>query len=348
MTPATNPIVDLRSDTVTKPTPEMKKAMFEAAVGDDVLGDDPTVTLLEQKVAQLVGMESAVYVPSGTMGNQVSIASWAARGDAILAEEQAHILYYEVAGPAIIAGVVTKTVPSENGVMSPDAIEKRVMKASLHTPGTTLLAVENTHNRSGGTITPLAHLTEYRKIADRHGMKMHLDGARAFNAAVALNVPISTVTKEFDSVSICLSKGLRAPIGSVVCGPETFINRARVWRKRLGGGMRQAGILAAAGIFALDHYVDRLSEDHRRAHQFAMEVNFLPGFMVETELVQTNIVVVQTDTGAAEWCEKLKTHGILCLPFAENTIRFVFHADVSDEGLQQAIDVFKLLSHNSD
>lgn len=338
------PIVDLRSDTVTQPTPEMRDAMMRAHLGDDVLGDDPTVIELEETAARIVGKEAGLYVPSGTMGNQIAIACHADRGDSILAEENAHILYYEVGGPAILAGVITRTVPSNHGVMEPDAIESRLMKASIHTPGTSLIAVENTHNRAGGTITPVKRMQEIYAIGQRHGIKVHLDGARVFNASVALSVPVTDLSQSVDSINFCLSKGLRAPVGSVLCGERSFIGKAKVWRKRLGGGMRQSGIIAAAGLYALEHYVDRLAEDHRRTRSLAESLSNLEDLEVNLEFVQTNILMVKTKAPAIEWVQKLASHGVKCMPFAEHQLRLVFHADIDDHGLKHAKEVFQLLS----
>lgn len=338
---ATQHVVDLRSDTVTRPTSNMLEAMFTAPVGDDVLGDDPTVMRLEELAADITGKEAAVFVPSGTMGNQIALASHCQPGDAILAEEDSHVLYYEVGAPALIAGVVSWTIPSKLGVMDPDDIERRVLKRSLHTPGTTLLCVENTHNRAGGTIIPLDVLGAYRELAERHEMKVHMDGARVFNAAVALGVPVREIAKCAHSITFCLSKGLRSPVGSVLCGREEFINRARIWRKRLGGGMRQAGLLAACGIISLTKMIDRLAEDHRRAKDLAETLDSLPGLHIDWETVQTNMVMVRTDRPADRWLEALHDVGVWALPPASHRIRLVLHADVTDEKLEYAKDAFE-------
>jgi len=333
-------IVDLRSDTVTRPPCEMLDAMMKAKVGDDVLGDDPTVNELEKLAAKTMGKESAVFVPSGTMGNQMAIASHTNRGEVVLAEENAHILYYEVGGPAIISAVLTRTIPSTKGIMDPQDIESRVMKATIHTPGSTLLCIENTHNRAGGTVTSISRMRDFRAVADRHGMKIHLDGARIFNASIFLGVDVSELTKDADSVNFCLSKGLRSPIGSVLCGPKAFIERARVWRKRLGGGMRQAGFLAAAGIYSLNHCVGRLADDHRRTKELAEELKKNPCLGIDLNCVETNILMVEVPGSSAQWSSDLRQYGILCLPFGETRLRLVFHADVDDEGLCKTIEAF--------
>lgn len=344
MSSPTASLVDLRSDTVTRPSPEMYEAMRSAPLGDDVLGDEPTVAKLEALAAERTGKEAAVFVPSGTMGNQIALAAHCQPGDSILIEEEAHILYYEVGAPALIAGVVSWTLPSDGGAMEPAAVESRILKASLHTPGTRLICLENTHNRAGGTVIPLATMTAYRQIADRHGVAIHLDGARVFNAAVALGVPVSEITRHVDSVNFCLSKGLRAPVGSVLCGPADFIVRARIWRKRLGGGMRQAGLLAACGIVSLTQMVDRLADDHRRARTLAEALSLLPGLTVDLAKVQTNMVMVGTPTPAAAWVPRLHEHGIACFDVAPNRLRLVLHADVDDEGVGRAIAAFTQLS----
>ncbi|HJP83492.1 MAG TPA: GntG family PLP-dependent aldolase [Fimbriimonadaceae bacterium] len=337
-------IVDLRSDTVTRPTAEMYEAMAAAPLGDDVLGDEPTVDKLEKLAAQMTGKEAAMFVPSGTMGNQIAMATHCDRGDAVLIEEEAHMVYYEVGGPGVLANVVTWTLPSDKGVMDPNVVESHVLKRNIHTPGTTLLCLENTHNRAGGTVIPMSTMREYRQVADRHGMKIHLDGARVFNAAVALNLPVREIADQVDSINFCLSKGLRSPVGSVLCGPAKFIEDARIWRKRLGGGMRQAGILAACGIVSLTKMVDRLAEDHRRARALAEMISELPGLTVDWDRVQTNIVLVSTDAPAAEWCDRLHEERVWCFPVAPNRFRLVVHADVGDPEVERAGEVFRALA----
>jgi threonine aldolase len=337
-------IVDLRSDTVTRPTAEMYEAMAQAPLGDDVLGDEPTVDKLEKLAAQMTGKEAAMFVPSGTMGNQIAMATHCNRGDAVLIEEEAHMVYYEVGGPGVLANVVTWTLPSDKGVMDPNVVESHVLKRNIHTPGTTLLCLENTHNRAGGTVIPMSAMREYRQVADRHGMKVHLDGARVFNAAVALNIPVQEIAGQVDTVNFCLSKGLRSPVGSVLCGPAKFIEDARIWRKRLGGGMRQAGILAACGIVSLTQMVDRLAEDHRRARALAEMISELPGLTVDWDRVQTNIVLVNTDAPAAEWCDRLHEERVWCFPVAPNRFRLVVHADVGDPEVERAGEVFRALA----
>lgn len=337
-------IVDLRSDTVTRPTPEMYEAMVKAPLGDDVLGDDPTVKELERVAAERMGMEAAVFVPSGSMGNQVAIAAHTRPGESVIFEEEAHVLFYEAGAPGAIAGIVPRTVPSANGVMDPDEVEARMLVGTLHTPGTSLICIENTHNRKGGAVVPVENFRRYREIADRYGARVHLDGARIFNAAIALGVDAREFTRHVDSVSFCLSKGLGSPVGSVLCGSEEFIARARLWRKRLGGGMRQAGILAACGLVSLARHVDRLADDHRRARRLAEGLRDVPGLAVDVEAVVTNILIVRTATPAAEWVSRLREAGVLALPFGTNRIRLVTHYDVDDAGIERAITAFHEVS----
>lgn len=331
-------IVDLRSDTVTRPTQEMVEAMLAAPVGDDVLGDDPTVTELEQLAARMLGKEAAVFTPSGTMANQIAIATHTSPGDVVIMEEDAHVFFYEVGAPAILANVLTRTLPSTMGVMDPDRVEQAVMKRNLHTPGTSLICVENTHNRAGGTTIPLSAQLAYREICDRHGLALHLDGARAFNASVALGVSIAELVRAYDSVSICLSKGLRSPVGSVLVGSSEFIEQARYWRKRLGGGMRQSGILAACGIVSLTKMVDRLAEDHERALEFGKAAQQIPGITLDLSTVQTNMVIVGTKWPHDLLLQAMRQDDVWALSPGPNRIRFVFHADVDDEKAGRAIE----------
>ena len=335
-------IVDLRSDTVTTPTEEMMEAMMCAKVGDDVLGDDPTVARLEEIAAMHTGHETAVFVPSGTMGNQIALASHTNPGDSIVAEDEAHILYYEVGAPAVLNGLLTRTVQTERGIMDAESIEKRLLQPSLHTPGTSLICLENSHNRAGGSVTTVESHREIRALADSHRLPIHLDGARVFNAAVALGVEVSQITDQVDSVSFCLSKALGAPVGSVLTGSMDFIEKARIWRKRLGGGMRQAGILAAAGIYALDNHIDKLADDHRRTKELYEALNGLPG--LDPTKPETNILMVNCDLPAENWIKALEEDGIRAFAMDPHRMRFVFHHQVTDEGLEQAKVVFRRIA----
>lgn len=333
--------VDLRSDTVTRPSPEMVQAMATAPLGDDVLGDDPTVHRLEREAAERVGKEAALFVPSGTMGNLVAVCSWVKHGEAVIIDEEAHILYYECAGSAVVAGALFRSVPSD-GVMRPADVEARVMASSVHTPGTTLLCLENTHNRMGGAVTSVETHRQYREVADRHGMHIHLDGARVFNAAVALGVDVSEITQHVDSVNFCFSKGLGAPVGSALCGSQEFVTQARQWRKRLGGGMRQSGVLAACCLVALEDVAGRLAADHARTQTLSDALVNLPG--LSPLPAPTNILMVETEVDASEWQTKLERAGVLCFAVGPNKLRLVLHRDVHDEGVQHAVAVIRKLA----
>ncbi len=337
--------VDLRSDTVTKPTPEMYAAMARADLGDDVLGHDPTTRQLEELAAQATGMEDALFVPSGTMGNQVALATHTHPGDSVLFDDDAHMVYYEVGAPAILSGVQARTVPSTNGVIDSSKIEARFLSKSEHTPGTTLLCMENTHNRAGGTVTPVEVHRQCRQAADRLGIRIHLDGARVFNAAVALGVRVTEITRHVDTVSFCLSKGLCSPVGSVLCGPADFIREARFWRKRLGGGLRQSGILAACGIVSLTRMVDRLAEDHLRTHKLATAVSALKGVSVVPP--QTNILMIDTVAPASSWVDALEKEGVWVVPTGSHRVRAVLHKDIGDLELEEALLAFHKVGHAS-
>ena len=329
---------------MTRPSSEMYEAMKNALVGDDVLGDDPTVLELEALAASKTGKEAAVFVPSGTMGNQMAIATHCRPGDALIAEQEAHVIYYEVGGIAIFAGTLTFTLPSVRGIMDPEDVKKRITKFNIHTPGTKLICLENTHNRAGGSITPIETMRAYREMADKEGIPIHLDGARVFNAAVGLGVDVKEITSQVDTVNFCLSKGLRAPVGSVLCGPADFIDRARVWRKRLGGGMRQAGLLAACGIVSLNQMVDRLADDHANAKTLARELSTVQGITTDESITETNIVLVHTEEPSATWVSHLHELGLWCFPVADNRLRLVTHADFKSDQIPGAIAAFKEVS----
>lgn len=286
-----NGYIDLRSDTVTQPTPEMRKAMYEAELGDDVFGDDPTVNRLEELSAAKMGKEAAIFVASGTMGNLVSLLTHCGRGDEVIVGSEAHIFRYEAGGSSALGGIAQFQIPNNaDGTLPLNQVEAAIRGSDQHEPRTRLIAIENTHNRCGGTVLPPQYMREVRALADRRGLPVHLDGARIFNAAVALGVDVKELTQYVDSVTFCLSKGLSAPVGSVICGSKDFIARARRIRKQLGGGMRQAGILAAAGIVALEKMIDRLADDHANARRLAEGLADMPGFIIDLDRVQTNIL----------------------------------------------------------
>lgn len=337
---AAKEIIDLRSDTVTKPTPEMRLAMAQAEVGDDVYGEDPTVNRLQELGAKMVGKEDALFIPSGTMGNQVAIMSWTSRGDEIIVEEQAHIINYEVGAPAVLSQVQTRPIKGFRGAMDPEEVKAAIRKSNVHFPRTGLICLENTHNRSGGCVLPLENMRAIHEIAAASGVPVHLDGARVFNAACALGVDVKEITRYCDSVQFCLSKGLCAPVGSLLAGPKEFIARARKYRKMLGGGMRQAGILAAAGIIALTKMTLRLQEDHDNAKRLAKGILEVNGLSVDMETVQTNMVAVSTrglGVDGPEFAALMKQYGVLFNADLPYRVRLVTHNDVTAEDIDEAV-----------
>ncbi len=334
-------IIDLRSDTVTVPTPEMRRAMFEAEVGDDVYGEDPTVNRLEAEAAAMLGKEAALFVPTGTQGNQVAILTHTRRGDEVIVESESHVFFYEVGGIAALAGCQTRPVPGVRGAMDPDQVEAAIRADNVHFPRTGLVCVENTHNRSGGCILPVENIRAVAEVAHRHGVPVHMDGARVFNAAVALNMPVAEVVAPVDSVMFCLTKGLGAPVGSVLVGSQEFIAEARRNRKLLGGGMRQVGILAAAGLVALHTMVDRLAEDHANARRLAEGLARIPGLTVEMETVQTNMVmfdILDLRWDAAALSGAMQRAGVLSNAVGKRRIRLVTHKDVAADDIPDALD----------
>ena len=332
-------IADLRSDTVTRPSPAMRRAMAKAEVGDDVLGDDPTVEVLQTKVAGLFGKEAALYVPSGSMGNSVCLGSQVRPGEEIIAEEWAHILNFEAGSPAGVWGIMTRPLRSDRGRMDVAEIGRWIRAGSLHTPRTAVVALENTHNFHGGAVMPLDYLREVRELTRERGVRLHLDGARIWNAAAATGVSLRDYGEVCDTMSVCLSKGLGAPVGSVVLGPRETIRTARHLRKRLGGGMRQVGILAAAGILAIDTMRERLPEDHANARALAEGMAGLPGLRVDLATVETNIVFTKVEgMPAAAFEERLAAEGVLTLATGADECRFVTHADVDREDIDRALE----------
>ena len=332
--------IDLRSDTVTKPTEEMRRSMAEAEVGDDVYGEDPTVVRLQELAAEMLGKEAALFVTSGTQGNQVAIATHALSGEEVIAEAEAHIFYYEAAAVSAIAGAQVRQLCGNQGVLDAEHVRDAIREPNVHHPRTALISIENTHNRAGGSVWPLEKLRELRAVADTYGVPIHMDGARLFNASVALGVSAKEIAKYVDTVQICLSKGLSAPVGSLVVGSRSFINKALQWRKRLGGGMRQAGVIAAPGIVALTTMVNRLSDDHANAKRLADALLNIKGISIHGGTVQTNIVIADiggTGVPVPEFLEDLKNEGILATSFGGTLVRFVTHRDVSAEDIERAI-----------
>lgn len=333
-------ISDFRSDTVTRPTENMRRAMAEAIVGDDVLGDDPTVQELESMAAALMKKEAALYVPSGTMGNSIAVNVWTRELDEVIVEAKAHIYNMESTSITFVSRINPRPLPSNRGAMDPYEVERNIKKPSVHLPRTSLICVENTHNGWGGAIVPMENLKAIREVANKHGVKVHYDGARVFNASQATGIPVHEYAVIGDSIMFCLSKGLSSPVGSVIVGPQSFIDQARRVRKALGGGMRQVGVLAAAGIVALNEMVSRLGEDHRRAKRLALEIHDLPGIGLDPEHVETDIIIFKFDhpqLTADELITKLKEKNVLALATPAKDIRFVTHKDIDDEDVEKAI-----------
>lgn len=333
--------IDLRSDTVTKPTADMRRAMAEADVGDDVYGEDPTVNLLEAEAAAVTGKAAAVLVPTGTMGNQIAVLCHTERGDEMLVHEESHIYYYEAGGPALLAGVTPRLLPGVRGRFSPGEVAAALRPPNAHFPVPRLVCLENTHNRGGGAVWDPAQVRAVADLARGAGLGVHLDGARIWNAAVALQRPVAELCAPADTVMCCLSKGLCAPVGSLLCGSAELISRARRYRKVLGGGMRQAGVLAAAGLVALRTMRDRLAEDHANARFLAEELAQVRGLQVDPRDVETNMVRVGTgDRPAERWSAALRERGVLANASGSHTLRLVTHHDVPRAACAQAIRVF--------
>lgn len=337
-------IIELRSDTLTRPTPVMRRAMAEAEVGDDVFGEDPTVNRLEKTAAERLGKESALFVSSGTMANIVSQITHCGRGDEMILGDEAHIFWYEQGGSAALGGIHPRTVPNEaDGTIPVEKIEAAIRADDVHFPRTRLIVLENTHNRCSGSPLDIAYMESVGALARRRGLKIHVDGARIFNAAVALGIEAAALAAEADSVSFCLSKGLCAPVGSLVCGSAEFVRKARRVRKVLGGGMRQAGVIAAAGIVALEEMVDRLAEDHDNARCLAEGLSRIEGLFVDPGRVRTNIVFVDTSASgvtAPELTRRLDAEGIRCLPLGPEMIRAVTHHPITADDIDYALDRF--------
>jgi len=337
-------VVDLRSDTVTRPTPAMRQVIANAEVGDDVLGDDPTVIKLQERAAALLGQEAALYVPSGTMANQIAIRAVTEPGDELIIDETTHSYNFETGGAAALSGVSFRIINGPRGIYTPAQAEALVRPDNVHYPHSRMVIVENTNNRGGGSIWPLEHLAGLRAVADRHKLHFHMDGARLMNACVARGVVPTVFTKHVDSVSLCLSKGLGAPVGSVIAGPASFVKRCHRFRKMFGGAMRQAGILAAAAIYALDHHVERLAEDHAHARRLADAIADLPGIGVNPAEVETNIVIFDVDPRhgtAADLAGRLRSAGVWLLPTAPQKARAVTHLDVSAAQIDEAVAAFR-------
>lgn len=339
-----NSYIDLRSDTVTKPSPEMRVAMAAAEVGDDVFGEDPTVNRLQEKVAELLGKEAALFVPSGVMANQLSIKAHTQPGDEIIVESGSHIFNYETAAPSLLSSVQLHTIQGERGILRAEQLAPAVRSAAYYMPRTSLICLENTHNKAGGTVYPLEEIKNIHSFAKERGIALHLDGARLWNASVATGISLKEYARHFDTVSVCFSKGLGAPVGSAVAGPKELIEKVRKFRKIFGGGMRQAGIIAAGGLYAVEHNIGRLKEDHEKARLFADTLSGVPGFSIDPKSVQTNIVII--DIGAtgkhpSELLTFLRANKILLTEMSHTSIRAVTHMDVTMDQVRQAATTIK-------
>lgn len=341
MPDALRPPIDLRSDTVTKPTPEMRRAMAAAEVGDDVLGDDPTVIRLQERVAEIMGKEAACFVPSGTMANQCAIRAHTEPGDEVIAHADSHIIHYETGAPAALSGVMIRPLSGPLGLFKAADVESAVRPVSSHFAKSALVVVENTHNRGGGAVWDLGEIAAVEGVARRHNLKMHLDGARIWNASAKTGIAPATYARHFDTVSCCFSKGLGAPAGSAVCGTRGHIARVHRFRKMFGGAMRQTGVLAAACLYALDHHLDRLNEDHAHAQRLAEGLGAIPGLSIAMP-VATNMVffdLAETFPAAQAFSEQLEARGVRMLSTAPRRIRAVCHLDVSRSQIDEAIRI---------
>ncbi|MDF0728374.1 low-specificity L-threonine aldolase [Cytobacillus sp. S13-E01] len=334
-------MIDLRSDTVTKPTEEMRRAAYEAEVGDDVYQEDPTVRKLEEVAAEMLGKEDALFVTSGTQGNQIAVLTHCVPGNEVLLEEDSHIFYYEGGAVSAFAGVQTRTIKGIRGAMDPLVVEAAIRGEDIHVPETGLICLENTHNRAGGAIVPVENMAGIYNVSRKYNVPVHLDGARLFNAAVALNKPLTDFTQYTTSVQVCLSKGLGAPVGSIIAGDKQFIAKARKWRKRLGGGLRQVGVIAAPGLVALTNMVDRLSGDHENAKILADGVRVITGLEVVNE-VDTNIVLIDVSKKGVtsnEFIDLLEKEGVQAVSFGPSLVRMTTHYDVPREQIDKALTI---------
>jgi len=338
-------VLDLRSDCATLPTPAMRQAMAQAELGDDVFGEDPTINRLEQLAAERVGKEAALYIPSGTMGNLTALLTHCGRGNEVILGDLAHIFLSEAGGAAALGGIHPRTLPTQpDGSLRLEDIERAIRPENVHHPRTRLICLENTHSLRGGVVLTPQYTEAVSRLAHNHGLLLHLDGARIFNAAVALDIDVRELVGVADSVQFCLSKGLSAPVGSMLCGTEPFIYEARRWRKMLGGGMRQAGVLAAAGIVALESMVDRLTEDHRHARILAEGLAEIPGFAIDLASVQTNIIMWRVEEGlpAPEVIAgRLAERGVKVYPIGDGMLRAVTHSGISGSDIELALETIQ-------
>lgn len=339
-------MIDLRSDTVTRPTPQMREAMMRAEVGDDVMGEDPSINRLQEMIAEMTGMEASLFVASGTMGNQVCIAAHTERGDEIIVERNAHIFNYECGSPGMLSGVQVMPLQGKQGSFTLQQVREAVRPVNIHHPRTRLICLENTHNRASGALFPIDEMKRISEFARENSIRMHLDGARLWNASVVTGIPLREYCRNFDSVSLCFSKGLGAPVGSIIAGSRQFIEKARYFRKAFGGGMRQAGFLAAAAIYAVENNFRRMAEDHRRAGRLAEFIATLPGIEIDLETVKTNIVIF--DVRATRYTgrqvrDMLAEKRIGMNTFAGTRVRAVTHLHITDDDIEQTIAALKTI-----
>jgi threonine aldolase len=334
-------MIDLRSDTVTQPTDEMRKVIFNSKVGDDVFGDDPSVNELQEFVADILGKEDALFAPSGTMGNQISIGVLTKPGDEIIAEFDSHIFQYEAGAPALISGVQVRCIYSPNGMMNEEDIINAIRPDDVHAPHTSLICIENTHNRHGGTIISLDYINKLQKIASKYNLSLHCDGARLWNACAATGISPKDFARPFDTITVCLSKALGAPIGSVIASTKQLIHSARRRRKVMGGGMRQAGIIASAGLYALKNHLDFLKQDHKNAYLFAKKLKESGLFEIDLDKVETNIVIFNLKKGIEPnlFTEICKQNGVYVIPMGGQSIRAVFHFQIDNKSTVQAVNL---------
>lgn len=341
-------LIDLRSDTVTKPSEAMRKAMYEAEVGDDVYGEDPTVNELQEFTAELLGKEAALFVPSGLMGNQICLNVLTSPGEEVICERTSHIFQYESGTPAKLSGIQLSLIDGNRGVIYPEQVEPLIRpESAYYMPRTRLIEVENTHNVAGGTIYPIDVIRDLKSLADKYNLKTHLDGARLWNASVETGISLSEYASYFDTVSVCLSKGLGAPIGSVIAGTKEFITEAFRVRKAIGGGMRQVGVIAAAGLYAVKYNIDRLKDDHTRAKDLANHLAELGNVKVDLDSVQTNILMFQPTIKSVEQViEESKEKGLLLGPGGIGVVRAVTHLDISDDDIEKAKSILSNILNN--
>ncbi|MGE3107279.1 MAG: low specificity L-threonine aldolase [Phycisphaerales bacterium] len=340
----THPVVDLRSDTVTRPTPAMRDAMARAEVGDDVLGDDPTVIRLQETIATIMRKEAACFVPSGTMANQTAIRAQTEHGDGIIAHRDSHIFVYETGGPAALSGCLAQMIDGPRGIFDVEHFLPHVKPNSIHFAKSSLLVIENTHNRGGGSVWPLDQIKRVTAKARELGLRCHLDGARIWNACSATGLEPAEYAQFFDTISCCFSKGLGAPVGSAVCGDARTIARVARFRKMFGGAMRQSGVLAAAALYALEHHRERLCEDHDGALKLARGLLGVPNITVAAHEIDTNMVFFDVDPAfmtAADFCKRLEARGVRMLPTAAQRVRAVVHLDIRAGMIEQAVEMIK-------